>query len=195
MAGRSTQALERMRTARNAAIGALGVSIIAAAWFWPREDSVATSLEIAARSPGSSVVLSRFTDFPWEKVFFFGPYTDASVVRNALGFDWPGYRGFGLEMADSFSLAVFVTDGRVNRAVKIRRCSPDFAKQLLAKPISQSEASFGVDASNGCPTLVPAGRSKVAGMRSNNALDRTVKQSGPRLSAAWLLWPAAQLGR
>ena len=32
-------------------------------------------------------------------------------------------------------------------------------------------------------------------MRSNNALERTVRHSGPRLSAARASWPAAQLSR
>jgi hypothetical protein len=32
-------------------------------------------------------------------------------------------------------------------------------------------------------------------MTSNNALERSEKRSGPRLAAAWVLWPAAQRDR
>jgi hypothetical protein len=36
---------------------------------------------------------------------------------------------------------------------------------------------------------------RVKHMRPNNALERTVRHRGPRLSTAQWLWPAAQLGR
>jgi len=35
----------------------------------------------------------------------------------------------------------------------------------------------------------------MSNMAANNALERTVGHRGPRLAAAWALWPAAQLGR
>jgi hypothetical protein len=54
-----------------------------------------------------------------------------------------------------------------------------------------SVASKGNDTNGGSPRCTKLGGQ----LRSNNAFERAVSHRGPRLFAAWPLWPAAQLGR
>ena len=107
-------------------------------------------------------------------------------------------------MADSFSLVVFVANNQVARSVEIPRCSPDFGTSVLARMITKSEATFRVDSSNGCATLVPSSVGAVGSvMRSNNAFERPGGYRGRAVlamncvlgGAEWALCPAAQLGR
>jgi hypothetical protein len=77
-----------------------------------------------------------------------------------------------------------------------RSCGEEFPTQpsrSVREPMPRSSASFYArepSYSSSGPTMTACGK-----MPANNALERTVGHSGPRLSAARSSWPAAQLGR
>jgi hypothetical protein len=145
-----------MSKARIALVGAAILIAATVTWLWSQREPFASELaEAITQAPDGSVVFSQLTDFQWHSVALFGPYTDQTTVRAALGFNWPDFQRYGLESADSFSLAVFVASGTVVRAVNITRCSPDFGTELLGKSIPLKHALFRVDSSNVCPTLKP----------------------------------------
>ena len=96
--------------------------------------------------------VSEHTDFNWRELVILGPYTNQKAADAALGFHWAGYSDYTSEMSDSFFVMVFVKENSVVRALKIPRCSPDFAVPDLRKRIPVSRAKFlvvGQDSS--CP--------------------------------------------
>jgi hypothetical protein len=93
------------------------------------------------------------------------------MANKALGFDWPEYSKFGLEMSDSFSLLVFTVSSRVVRTERIRRCLPDFDKALLAVGVPRDAATFTIEDRRGCSVLVWIGT-----QRSNSALNPDVQK-------------------
>ncbi|WP_310487435.1 hypothetical protein [Chamaesiphon sp. VAR_69_metabat_338] len=73
------------------------------------------------------VRIAEITDFVWDKMYIFAPYTAPAQVDRALGFEWQEYKSLGIESKDTDDLLVFVAhkmgDGRV---VKFTKCQRSF---------------------------------------------------------------------
>ena len=164
-----------MRVVRITAIAFLALLVVWAAWLrfgYRVRSGVAAELEARARiGVGIQVRLTELTDFQWERAIFLGPYSTQEMANKALGFDWPEYPRFGLEMSDSFSLLVFAVPKRVVRTEKIRRCLPDFDKALLAVGVPRDAATFTIEDRRGCSVLVWIGT-----QRSNSAFNPDVQK-------------------
>lgn len=65
--------------------------------------------------------LASVTEFVWDRVLIFGPYTPAKTVKEALGYDWPEADRTGLEMSDGFTLLVFESKGQVAKHFMLQR--------------------------------------------------------------------------
>ncbi|MFO1315628.1 MAG: hypothetical protein U1F58_08475 [Burkholderiales bacterium] len=116
---------------------------------------VAGKLSAASRSD-HAIDLARLTSFEWDRVVFLGPYTDRESAERALGTTWSDYPLLGLESADSFGVIVFLRGSRIAQVEKIDRCHPDFAKEILARPIARAAARFRFEPGKGCTTMVLA---------------------------------------
>jgi hypothetical protein len=85
----------------------------------PNYDSkVSEAIAAQVKQHKAPVKVAELTDFKWEKLYTFGPYTPQEDVDRALRFAWPDYDSTGLNVSDQFSLLVFVAEGKVVRVSK-----------------------------------------------------------------------------
>jgi hypothetical protein len=82
------------------------------------------------------------TSFAWSSFVVLGPYTSPEAADEALGFHWSGFERSGIEGADTYSVLLFLEGGKVVRAEKAPRCSPDFAPETLGRKLAPKEAVF-----------------------------------------------------
>jgi hypothetical protein len=109
---------------------------------------------VGSAQPGERVCLTQLTDFEWQSVALFGPYTQRESVERTLGLAWPGYDRTGLQSSDMFSLLVFVRDQQVVRHLAVDRCKPDFATEAQQRLFDADQACFVLTDQRGCHTLV-----------------------------------------
>jgi hypothetical protein len=102
---------------------------------------------------GSEIRLGPLTDFTWTSFVAFGPYTTRAQADKSLGFAWPEFDKFDLQASDRFTLLVFVRAERVVHVEKHGRCHPDFARDALARRISQETAVFTLQKLSDCNVL------------------------------------------
>ena len=90
----------------------------------------------------SHIALTEFTDFEWETVHIFVPYTDDATILRTLGINWSGARNNRLYDSDSYALLVFVKDGAVVRSVYLPRNEADYASIADRSPFTPETANF-----------------------------------------------------
>lgn len=101
-------------------------------------------------SAGRPLDLDEVTQFEWDTVHVFGPYTPAHAIIDALGFRWRDGEVEGPD-ADGRQLIVFVRDRSVVGAAVMDRCRPDFVTaEGAARGLTQSEARFRLEARGDC---------------------------------------------
>jgi hypothetical protein len=102
---------------------ALTAAFLLAGTGWGPCDSVEGSLDPLSDAVKRSArtheafLLSSLTDFDWDRVYAFPPYSSTEEIERELGFDW-GDAGDSAASSgnDSFYLLVFVNGGQVARA-------------------------------------------------------------------------------
>jgi len=90
----------------------------------------------------SHIELAQFTDFDWEYVHIFPPYTPKGSIDAELGFDWAYIVRTSIASSDSVTLLVFVADGRVVRWIEMPRSSMDFTAAAAESPFTPASARF-----------------------------------------------------
>lgn len=122
--------------------------------------SISVSGEIASQSQkeGAVIRFADLTDFEWDMVYIFGPYTPAAEVRKLMGFEWPDYKKFNLESSDTFNLIVFTKRNQVVRVEQHPRSQGDFAPASVNQSFSKSSAIFKVSKENNWIVLKPEKR-------------------------------------
>lgn len=90
----------------------------------------------------SHIQLADFTDFEWDAVHIFSPYTLPDAVDRSLGFEWTRTVRTSISQNDSVSLLVFVHDGRVVRWIEMPRAPIDFSTVAVGSPYTAEEARF-----------------------------------------------------
>jgi hypothetical protein len=78
-----------------------------------------TELEAAVErsgDTGTSFRLTSVTDFEWDRVHVFGPYTPPAQIDRALGFHWDDAENSEARETDGITLVAFVRDRKVIRA-------------------------------------------------------------------------------
>jgi hypothetical protein len=107
--------------------------------------SVTGAVETTINKGSTRVIkLAELTDFEWEKVFVFGPYTPDSTIEQSLGFPWSDAHKFSLSSSDSFWLIVFTLNKQVVRVEQMSRRSTSFSTNTLNRGFSPSEAVFTI---------------------------------------------------
>ncbi len=91
---------------------------------------------------GTQLRISDLTDFAWEELYVFPPYTSQEQIDRALGFEWSDPSGISLK--DTITLLVFVDDGEVVGWVEPLRFEADFASLSEGSPWTPETALFRV---------------------------------------------------
>ena len=91
---------------------------------------------------GTQLRISDHTDFAWEELYVFPPYTSQEQIDRALGFEWSDPSGISLK--DTITLLVFVDDGEVVGWVAPLRSEADFASLSEGSPWTPETALFRV---------------------------------------------------
>jgi hypothetical protein len=60
-----------------------------------------------------TVKIKDLTDFKWDKVYIFPPYTGLETIDNDLGFVWPQARSIRTDYRDDINLIVFTDNKQV----------------------------------------------------------------------------------
>ena len=76
-------------------------------------DRLATQINEQRKTNSATVRLKDVTDFEWDKIYVFPPYTTVKEIHTALGYDWEEATNTGIEMFDSYNLLVFTRLGKV----------------------------------------------------------------------------------
>jgi hypothetical protein len=92
---------------------------------------LADAVHASART-GEAFQLSAATDFDWDRVYVFGPYSTPDSINEEIGFEWDDADDSAIEGADWMKLIVFVEDGQVVRAFDHDNGDGEFA--CLASP-------------------------------------------------------------
>jgi hypothetical protein len=72
--------------------------------------------------------IAKITDFTWEKLYIFKPYTTIASIDSILGFKWDEARKSLINQSEEFNLLVFIERNTVVHFVKVPRNNGDFIK-------------------------------------------------------------------
>ncbi len=96
-----------------------------------------------AANDATPVPLADFTDFSWEQVYIFPPYTPPGEVTRAVGSTWDAART-GIEYRDDAALLVFVRGGEVVAWSMYPLGAGDLSKATASDGLAQAVARFTV---------------------------------------------------
>jgi len=132
------------------------VAVLVGGWYahLKRVDDFSTAIHRVAKaalvSGRSEVNVATATDFEWDHIFIFGPYTPIQRINTQLGHEWPEIAATGIHLSETFSLWVFEKKGLVVRYFKIPR-TIDFEGIMPNNGFSYGEAVFSVKRSDDGP--------------------------------------------
>lgn len=84
----------------------------------------------------------EITQFSWDRVYFFEPYTHPSRIDDELGFFWLESRFTTIESSDNVTLLVFVSNRHVVQYLEFPRSLGDFANLDNNSGYSAESAKF-----------------------------------------------------
>ena len=115
------------------------------------------AIELAQQNPPHIVHIGKVTDFSWDDLFIFWPYTPIDYIDESLGSSWKGARRTGIDRTEAFQLFVFVKDGEVVRGYRWPITNAVFFVRSDSNPHSFGQASFviGVDEGLSVPRAIP----------------------------------------
>ncbi|MGC9454029.1 MAG: hypothetical protein ACP5HU_04120 [Phycisphaerae bacterium] len=93
------------------------------------------------------------TDFEWDGLYIFPPYTGHQEIENTLGYSWPPAEDSGIDMDDTFCLLVFTHNKEVVAYVEYPIERGDFADVGGTTKLSPDDAVFLVRMENGRPIM------------------------------------------
>ncbi|MGG3450488.1 hypothetical protein ABER98_11485 [Domibacillus aminovorans] len=74
----------------------------------------------------SQVDFNKVTNFKWDKMYTFTPYTPDKEITKQLGFKWKYSNETNIDYLDDINLLVFVNDDRVIQYLELSREYGDF---------------------------------------------------------------------
>lgn len=92
----------------------------------------------------SAVFISLSTDFEWDTLFVFGPYTPVQDIHAQLGYNWVEAEGTGIQSSETFYLLVFMKDGKVIKHCKWSRLNGDFKGLEIRNKFQRGNDAFEV---------------------------------------------------
>lgn len=117
-----------------------------------KHESLGERLEHCAASGASSFDFEAETDFGWDRMYVFGPYSSRARVEESLGFTWKGFEHTTIEMSDAVCLVVFVSDEKVVHWYEQAR-AVDLLHLVDEGGYRPSEASFSIVRTGGRAVL------------------------------------------
>ncbi|MCM3783383.1 hypothetical protein M3231_10395 [Neobacillus mesonae] len=118
-------------------------------WNWldrPRSYSNEVLVNEIARTEGEErISIADLTDFEWEELYIFRPYSDPSSVSIKNMNKVPE----SIKYSDSFTLLVFVLDDKVVKYMELLRSAGDFSEELNQRAIKKDKAVFIKDKNTG----------------------------------------------
>lgn len=99
------------------------------------------------------VDIGSLTDFAWERLYVFPPYTPRRDILEHLGREWNGVEQTGIDRSDDRCLLVFVKGGQVVRFLEFPRKLGDFAGVQALKGLDRNRAVFEIRRQNGAAVL------------------------------------------
>ena len=98
------------------------------------------------RGPGHVFALADHTDFEWDRVYLFGPYSQREDVEARLGVRWQAGFDSHIESSDAIVLVVFSHEGRVVEHFDLPRATADLTPCVGAgnAAITRAAARFVV---------------------------------------------------
>ncbi|MBN1898038.1 MAG: hypothetical protein JW827_04610 [Spirochaetes bacterium] len=99
------------------------------------------------------IKFETLTDFSWDRVFIFPPYTSDEKISQALGFIWQDAKATGIHYRDDICLLVFIKGNTVIHYTEYPRGQGDFAT-LKRDRYKKNEAVFLVKEEKGWIDLV-----------------------------------------
>jgi len=95
---------------------------------------------------GTQFSLSECTDFDWDRVYIFLPYTPPDLIEGRIGkkFERSGL----IEGSDTINFLVFLKANEVVRSSKVRRSFGDFSQKLGAQCFFWTNAIFEIKRPN-----------------------------------------------
>lgn len=93
---------------------------------------------ISDLSEGRNLPLTSYTDFEWDRVFIFPPYTPKSVIQKESGVAVDS----AIEYSDSMSLLVFKNEGVGVANIEISRTTIDFSSVYSKVGYKKESAVF-----------------------------------------------------
>ena len=105
------------------------------------ENDLAERIRTEVKRDSSVLNLKSVTDFEWDHVFVFGPYTPKSRIDETLGEKWRG--SAAIESDDGINLVVFTLNHRIVRYAELGRYI-DFNLQPNTSGWSPQSANFRV---------------------------------------------------
>jgi hypothetical protein len=119
----------------------------------PLTPSRSVAVSLAQELKSNSVVtvdISKHTDFEWDTLFVFGPYSFPSEICAKLEFDKPKCQAAQFaDVGEGEHLLVFFRAKTIVRRETLPRLTADFDPSSLSKPIPRGRAIFLVNRSTG----------------------------------------------
>jgi hypothetical protein len=112
--------------------------------------------KVTADSNLQSVDISSLTDFQWDRLYIFAPYSTPEDINKSLGFTWPEAASSDITLHDHINLLVFVRGNEVVEHVEFLRAKGDFSGAASVEAYTPDQASFLVDDADGMKILVPS---------------------------------------
>jgi hypothetical protein len=108
------------------------------------ESTFERSVTAARQDTNLTVSISSITDFQWDTLFIFGPYTSVDAIHAKLGYKWSEAAQTQIEWSDRFNLLVFTKDGKVVRYFKLPRGIGDFPDSTGGRVFPRGQDEFVV---------------------------------------------------
>ena len=107
----------------------------------------------------SAFDIKAFTNFDWDKLFVFNPYTPQSLIAEKIGNDADQLKQVNMDEREDINLLVFTNAGKIVEFVEFPRSKGDFDKVSAAEGFRSDEAKFTVtteDREGSWVTVLPA---------------------------------------
>ena len=100
--------------------------------------------EAALTATNAAVNVPSVTQFEWETLFIFSPYTPVDRIHTQLGYKWEEAQRTHIDSSETFYLLVFTKSGKVVQHYKFPRTLGDFQNLEDGNTFSKETATFEV---------------------------------------------------
>jgi hypothetical protein len=90
------------------------------------------------------VKVRSLTNFQWDKMYVFTPYTPIAEINRTLGFEWEDAASTGIDRRDDINLIVFVNNGKVVTLIAHSRIHGEFSVGGQKNGFTPESASFEI---------------------------------------------------